>query len=96
VTTEKVICANAQGCPCQLCGQVRLLFEHELQRYLVAMDPSGIPSPEKLRAVPCAICASAAMRAELIACPLCGAPGLLPEIEALAQKFLDDYLNRQG
>ena len=85
---SKTTCTNVAGCSCVTCGQVRLLFEHERQRYLTEMDPS----PEQDQStVPCSICASEEMRLTLLHCPLCGAPGLLPEIDALAEKYVADY-----
>ncbi len=48
--TNTIICNSRPNCPCQFCGQVRLLFEQERQRYVAEMDPSCIPSPEKVRA----------------------------------------------
>jgi hypothetical protein len=93
ILPSKTTCTNVAGCSCLTCGQVRLLFEQERQRYLTEMDPS--PEQDE-SAVPCTICASEEMRLTLMHCPLCGAPGLLSEINALAQTFIDDYLNKQG
>ena len=80
IVNAKNKCTSRPNCPCAFCGQVRLLIEHEEQRHA---------------AMPCQICASEAMRAELVECPICGAPGTLPEIEALALKFIEDYLKEK-
>jgi hypothetical protein len=35
------------------------------------------------------------MRAELDECPLCGAPGLKPELDAMACQWIEEYLDRE-
>jgi hypothetical protein len=80
IGSTKKLCTGQAGCPCKFCGQVRLLMEHERQREA---------------AMSCQICASPAMRAELIECPLCGAPGALPEIDALAEKYIEQLERRK-
>ena len=35
------------------------------------------------------------MRAELDECPLCGAPGLKPELDEIARQWVEEYLDRE-
>jgi hypothetical protein len=79
--TGKIICTLRPNCPCKFCGQVRLLVEQETQRESASL--------------PCQICSSPAMRAELVKCPLCGAPGLLPELDALALDYITELERRK-
>jgi hypothetical protein len=79
--SDTIVCTSRRDCPCKLCGQVRLLMEHERQRHRATQR--------------CEICSSPAMRAELIECPLCGAPGTAPELEALALNYITQLERRK-
>jgi hypothetical protein len=35
------------------------------------------------------------MSAEIDVCPLCGAPGIKPELDATARQWIEDYLDRE-
>jgi hypothetical protein len=43
---DKIICTSRPDCPCQFCGQVRLLMEYVGQRVQVERDTRGIPTHE--------------------------------------------------
>ncbi len=43
----------------------------------------------------CPICANEAMRAEINICPICGAPGAKPELDALAMQWWEEYRDRE-
>ena len=80
----KTICTNAPGCPCLTCGRVRLLLEHEGQRYAEDIDTRGIPTRAAVEHALEVTGQTEARRKHQA------------EVDALAQKFIDDYLNRQG
>ena len=43
----------------------------------------------------CPICNNAAMRAEIDVCPICGAPGAKPELDAIARQWIEEYRDRE-
>ena len=78
--TDKIICTSRPDCPCKFCGQVRLLFAQEEQRE---------------SETPCQICAREEIRLTIFECPLCGEPGLLPEVNALALDYITELERRK-
>ena len=43
----------------------------------------------------CHICDDPALRAEIdTACPLCGKPGIKPELDAIARAWIEEYFDR--
>ena len=43
----------------------------------------------------CPICSVSAMSAEIDDCPLCGMPGIKPELDAIARQWFEEYRDRE-